>query len=197
MAKQKGFLLVTMQPPPALEDEFNEWYDAEHVPERLGVPGFETARRYVCLSGWPRYLAFYDLASPQVILAPEYLRVGGENSSPWTKRVLRSVRGNYRATGAQLHPGQALSGRASRLVLLRFRGLAAAAGPALLAGLKANFAGRPETAQLRLFASGSGGAHDFLALIEARAPYADARLDLAPFGRHAEALDLVNTYAPY
>src|SRR5215813_11634719 len=58
----KGFLLVTMEPPPAFEEEFNAWYDTEHLPERLALPGFETARRFVCISGHPRYLAMYDLA---------------------------------------------------------------------------------------------------------------------------------------
>ena len=33
-------------------------------------------------------------------------------------------------------------------------------------------------------------------LVEARAPI-DAKLDLAAFGGHADALDLINTYAPY
>ena len=44
----KGFLLVLMQPPPAFEEEFNAWYDAEHIPERCATPGFETGN----LSGW-------------------------------------------------------------------------------------------------------------------------------------------------
>jgi hypothetical protein len=71
----KGFLLVLMQPPPALEEEFNDWYDTEHVPERLSVTGFETALRYISLTGTPRYLAMYDLANAQVLESPEYLRV--------------------------------------------------------------------------------------------------------------------------
>ena len=53
----KGFLLVLMQPPPTLEEEFNAWYDTEHIAERRAVPGFETALRYVCIDGAPRYLA--------------------------------------------------------------------------------------------------------------------------------------------
>ena len=83
----KGFLLVLMQPPPALEEEFNAWYDTEHIPERLSVPGFETALRYVCTDGAPRYLAMYDLACPGVLDSPAYLKVGFDNASPWTKRV--------------------------------------------------------------------------------------------------------------
>ncbi len=60
----KGFLLVLMQPPPAFEDEFNAWYDTEHIPERVAVPGFETGIRFVCIDGAPKYLAVYDLAKP-------------------------------------------------------------------------------------------------------------------------------------
>ena len=82
----KGFLLVTMQPPPALEEEFNAWYDTEHIPERAAIPGFETALRFVCLSGFPRYLAMYDLARQEVLETADYLRVAYERSSPWTKR---------------------------------------------------------------------------------------------------------------
>lgn len=47
MSKYKGFLLVTMEPPPAIEEEFNDWYDTEHVPERAFIRGFESAHRYV------------------------------------------------------------------------------------------------------------------------------------------------------
>ena len=83
----KGFLLVTMQPPPALEDEFNAWYDTEHIPERLAVPGIETALRFVCTDGHPRYLAMYDLANFEVMSSPDYLKVAFDKSSPWTKRV--------------------------------------------------------------------------------------------------------------
>jgi hypothetical protein len=72
----KGFLLVLMQPPPTMEDEFNAWYDTEHIAERLAVPGFETALRYVCTDGAPLYLALYDLASQNVLNSPAYLKVG-------------------------------------------------------------------------------------------------------------------------
>ena len=116
----KGFLLVTMHAPPAFEEEFNAWYDSEHLPERLRVPGFESARRFVCLSGHPRYLAMYDLARPEVLDSPEYLKVAFENSSPWTLRVLQRVR-VYRAAGRQIYPGTAVTGASSRVQLLRFR----------------------------------------------------------------------------
>src|SRR5262249_28612506 len=104
------------------------WYDTEHLPERLAVPGFETALRFVCLSGHPRYLAMYDLTRLEVLDSPEDLRVAFANSSPWTLRVLQRVR-VYRAAGHQIYPGSAVTGRCARLQLLRFRQRPAAAAP--------------------------------------------------------------------
>ena len=37
-AKKYGLLLVMMEPPEEMEEEFNEWYDTEHIPEREAVP---------------------------------------------------------------------------------------------------------------------------------------------------------------
>jgi hypothetical protein len=191
----KGFLLVLMDCPPTFEEEFNAWYDAEHVPERVAVPGFETGLRFVCLSGTPRYLAMYDLTNPDVLASPDYLKVAGGNSSPWTRRVTSRVR-IYRSAGSQIYPGQAVTRRAARVVLLRFRGLDTAAGPAVVVGMRGNFEGRAETIQVRVLEYDTGSGVDYLGFVEARAPISE-RLDLAAFGGCAGAIDLVNTYAPY
>jgi hypothetical protein len=191
----KGFLLVLMQPPPAFEDEFNAWYDTEHIPERCAVPGFETGLRFVCLDGTPKYLAMYDLARPEVLQSPEYQRVAGDNAGPWTRRVTSRVR-IYRSAGVQAYPGDRITGRCARVTLLRFRGLPASAVVAIVHGMRANFEALPETAQLRVFAYETGQGVDFLGMVELRAPVA-VRLDLAAFSGHADALDLVNSYAPY
>ena len=191
----KGFLLVLMQPPPAFEDEFNAWYDNEHVPERIAVPGFETGLRFVCIDGAPKYLAMYDLAKPEVLDSPAYLAVAGDRSSPWTKRVTSRVR-IYRSAGAQVYPGNAGTRRCARVVLLRFRALAADAQAAVIAGMRANFEGLPQTIQVRVFAYDTGTGIDFLGFVEARAPI-EKPLDVAAFGACADARDLVNTYAAY
>jgi hypothetical protein len=191
----KGFLLVLMQPPATLEEEFNAWYDTEHLAERLAVPGFETALRYVCIDGAPRYLAMYDLASPDVLNSPAYLKVGFDNASPWTKRVTSRVR-IYRSAGEQIYPGTKVTGRAARVLLLRFRALPAAKRDVIIAGLRKNFERRPETLQIRVFAYDTGTGVDFLGFVEAAAPLSGA-LDLEAFGDCCSALDLVNTYTTY
>lgn len=70
------------------EEEFNAWYDTEHVPERLAVPGVETAVRFSSATGAaPKYLAMYDLVAESVLDTDAYKKVAGDKSSPWTKRV--------------------------------------------------------------------------------------------------------------
>lgn len=197
MTAPKGFLLVTMEPPPHLEDEFNDWYDTEHVPARLAIAGFETGRRFVCVSGWPRYLSLYDLTTIAVLESEAYQASSWGGFSPWTKRVLASVRGQYRASGDQIHPGSANTGDLCRLALIRFRRVPDGEAALVVKGVRANFENRPETAQIRVFKSTYNDDLDYLAVVEARAPFRDNGLDLAPFGVAARRIDLVNHYAPY
>jgi len=35
------------------EDEFHDWYDLEHVPERLRIPGFLNAERWIDVKPLP------------------------------------------------------------------------------------------------------------------------------------------------
>ncbi len=86
---RRGFLLTMTEPPAAMEEEFNAWYDTEHFPERLAILGFRSARRWVAAGapGEGKYLATYELDSPAVLQSPEYLaRYAG--ATPWTRRCL-------------------------------------------------------------------------------------------------------------
>jgi hypothetical protein len=197
MPKRKGFLMVTMDPPAPVEEEFNDWYDTEHIPERAAIPGFECARRFVCVSGWPKYLAFYDLAEVGVLESEAYRSASWGGFSPWTKRILTKVRGQYRASGDQVYPGDRLTGDFARMVLIRFRSVPDDEAPAIQRGLIVNYAKRPETRQIRLFRSSYDSQIDYLGLVEARAPFADARIDVSLFSGAANRIDIVNEYAPY
>lgn len=193
---QKGFLLVTMQPPPALEEEFNAWYDTEHIPERCAVPGFVTGLRFVCIDGHPRYLAMYDLESHDVLSSPGYLKVGYDNATPWTKRVTSRVK-VWRSSGHQVYAASGATKRCARVLLLRFRGLNASDEREIIAGARAAYETRPEVSQLRVLAHLAGkDVIDYMAFVELKQPLA-GDLDLKPFGKYADALDLANTYAPY
>src|SRR3954468_6100065 len=88
MAK-RGLLLTLTEPPAAMEEEFNAWYEDEHLPERLAIPGFRSARRWIAEGrpGEGKYLATYELDSPDVLRSAAYL-ARFENPTPWSRRCL-------------------------------------------------------------------------------------------------------------
>lgn len=193
----KGLLLVTMEPPPAMEEEFNDWYDTEHVPERVAIPGFETAGRFVCVSGWPRYVAAYDLRARSVLDEPGYVEVSGNCFSPWTKRVLNKVRGLYRITADQVYPGNALTGQFARMLMLRCRDAPASAQEDVVRRVREAFEGRPEIGQIRVFRHRGEDTFDYVALVESSRPFGTSPFDPCALGDLARHLDLVNEYVPY
>jgi hypothetical protein len=53
--------------------EFNDWYDNEHGPARLTVPGIFAGHRFQALDGQaPGWLAYYEMKSGSVLDSPEY-----------------------------------------------------------------------------------------------------------------------------
>ena len=101
----RGLLLVMMDIDPAHEEEFNRWYWEEHVPERLGIPGFVSARRFKAVEGQPRYLALYELESPAVLDSEVYRHfLEGEGETEWTRRMLGRVTGFVRNVYVELLP---------------------------------------------------------------------------------------------
>ena len=99
----RGLLLTLTEPPPAMEEEFNAWYDTEHIPERLAIPGFRSARRWVHQG---TYLATYELDSPQVLHSSAYLE-RFQNQTPWSKRCLGKTLAFKRWACEQIEPGEA------------------------------------------------------------------------------------------
>jgi len=104
-----GLLLAITEPKPELEAEFNAWYDTEHIPERVSIPGFLSARRWVADTrpGEGKYLATYELVSPGVLLTTEYLTHVGEHFTPWSKRMLANATVFRRWACEQIVPGEA------------------------------------------------------------------------------------------
>jgi hypothetical protein len=87
MAKKgTGLLMVWADVPADREDEFNRWYNEEHIPERLAIPGFLSAARYEAVKGGPKHLAYYELENAAVMQSPAYKRVQA-NPTPWTTRI--------------------------------------------------------------------------------------------------------------
>ena len=154
MADANGLLMAFMEPPAAMEDEFNDWYDQEHLPERNALPGFIAGQRWQCLHGYPRWVATYFLTTAAALHTPEYDRVGGDNASPWTKRVTGRTIGRLRVVGERIGTGDATpfdQNRTSRLLTARYPLAGGVAEAPLLQALAAACAAMPEHPSIRLY----------------------------------------------
>jgi hypothetical protein len=87
----EGLLYVEVECPAELEAEFHAWYNLEHIPERLRIPGFVSGNRYAALEGRPRWLAAYRLQSPAVLESAEYRQWAGPLRTPRTTRIVSST----------------------------------------------------------------------------------------------------------
>jgi hypothetical protein len=82
---------------PAVSADYMAWYDGEHFPERLGVPGFRNGQRFEALDDAtkPARLAFYEVESLAVLASGEYRRCL-EHPTPRTTRVISGFRNSIR-----------------------------------------------------------------------------------------------------
>lgn len=88
MATQaNGLLAVWTDIAPEAEREFNEWYNKEHIPQLLGVPGFLSGRRYQAVEGEPKYLALYELTDVSVLKNDAFRQVR-ESPTEWSKKII-------------------------------------------------------------------------------------------------------------
>lgn len=91
-----------------MEEEFNAWFDEEHLAERLAIPGFRSAVRWVAdvPRGGGKYLATYELDSPAVLSSAAYLE-RYQNQTPWSKRCIGRMVVFKRWLCEQREPGMA------------------------------------------------------------------------------------------
>lgn len=88
--------------PAEIEPAFNEWYDREHVPDRvLRIPGFVRGRRFVAVNGGPKYVALYEAASAVVFSDPAY-RVMRREPDPRSRIFIPRFRNVLRIIGRPL-----------------------------------------------------------------------------------------------
>jgi hypothetical protein len=102
--KGRGIFLVYVDIDAKHDKDFNDWYNAEHLPELLAVPGILSAARYVAVKGGPKYLAFYELENIGVLRTPAFTN---RPRTPWGQRVSPTAIGSNltRIVGEQIFPG--------------------------------------------------------------------------------------------
>jgi hypothetical protein len=192
-----ALLLVLMEPPAALEEEFNDWYDTEHFPQRRAMPGFESASRWVCVDGWPRYGALYDLESPDALRSDAYLAASGAQSTPWSKRMLPRTCGRRRviATALSANPPHCDDRPVSRLLIACYPRVKES--HALLAQAHERLAARNDVVHVRGFEECEDHATSLWLTVGFDAPISAPALHEPLAALKGHGANLFNLYVPY
>ncbi len=83
----QGLLMTFTEVPSELEDDFNEWYNREHLDERINIPGFRRARRYEAIDAAIKYFTTYEALASDNIASPHYLGVL-KDQTEWSRRIM-------------------------------------------------------------------------------------------------------------
>jgi hypothetical protein len=75
--------------------DHDDWHTYEHIYERVSIPGFMRATRWVATAGKPKYLVIYEVAGTEVATSSAYL-ARLNNPTPWTASMMKRFRGMIR-----------------------------------------------------------------------------------------------------
>ena len=84
---QIGVLALWNDCTPGQEHKYENWYQNEHLRDRLRVPGFRVGRRYEAVDGTPQFFTYYETDSVDVLFSNVYL-AQVNNPSPMTREIM-------------------------------------------------------------------------------------------------------------
>lgn len=99
---------------------YTRWHNAEHIPERVSIEGFQRGARYRSVLDNERFLMFYETTGANVLTSDAYLRALNSPTSrtrqalTWFRDPVRNV---YRLLAAQ---GQAMPTPAPLMATVKF-----------------------------------------------------------------------------
>ena len=92
----KGVIAIWQDLVPEFKDEYREWHNRQHVPERLSIPGFRRGRRFVAIEGGPEFYTLYEADQPEDVSGKPYLeRLNAPTD--WTRRIMPAFRNMARS----------------------------------------------------------------------------------------------------
>ena len=138
---------------PAQVAEHDEWHTREHFPERVAIPGFIRAQRWVAVEGAPRYLVIYEVDDLDVLSGVAY-RDRLDHPTPWTRRMMPHFRGMTRGfCTLDFRHGTGFGAAAAACRFAPAAGHEAALREWLARGLMPNLVDRPGIAGAMLLSS--------------------------------------------
>lgn len=94
----KGMLVTWMDVDPNEEADFNQWYDREHLAERVGIDGFLEARRWIADNAPTKYFCTYSTDTFEALSSPAYKKVLA-NQTEWSNKHISRFRNPGRVVG--------------------------------------------------------------------------------------------------
>src|SRR5579871_2105592 len=92
----KGVIAIWQDLIPEARQDYYEWHNRQHMPERLSIPGFRRARRFIAVRGGPEFYTLYEAASHEDVRGEAYLaRLNAPTE--WTRRIMPAFRNMARA----------------------------------------------------------------------------------------------------
>lgn len=77
------------------ETDYKEWHSKEHMPERVGLPGFRRGHGGRAISGTPQYINWYEVEELTTLTSKPYLdRLN--DPTPWSQKAMGYFRNNNR-----------------------------------------------------------------------------------------------------
>ena len=92
----KGVIAIWQDLVPEFKQEYREWHNRQHVPERLSIPGFRRGRRFVAIEGGPEFYTLYEADTPDDVSGKAYLdRLNAPTE--WTRKIMPAFRNMARS----------------------------------------------------------------------------------------------------
>ena len=185
----RGILVAAFDFSNAHADEFHDWYDLEHLPERQAISGFDLCERWISVDNPHHAVATYDLASLETLRGDAYRAIAHDNLSVWSQRIGAMCHRLLRFEGSQILPGDVPADAGAGGLLLNAMNV----DPAHESDFNAWYddehipalAGVPGTLAARRFRSGPDpdGTHRYVALYHLESP------DVTRSGAWKQAID--------
>ena len=98
-------LVVTMDVDPEDEAEFNKWYNEQHLPERMEIPGYVSARRFKLEEGEGalKYLCIWELEDGSPLQSQMYKEQQADPTALYL-RVNQTIKARTRGLYRQIYP---------------------------------------------------------------------------------------------
>lgn len=113
-----GFMAIWSDVAPSDFDFYHRWLLKEHFPERVGIPGFISARVFRRQAGPDfQFFIIYETESPEVLASPAYV-ARLNNPTPMTQKVMPKLKNFVRGAGRVVQSSGVCGGGVAKV--LRF-----------------------------------------------------------------------------